>query len=82
MVEVHGAVSVVMACVEEGQAATNEVKAHMCPLDCLTQIGLPQCHIIFNCYVLTIATGLPEYNGYAVDFIEAVAEVELKMPET
>ena len=37
-------------------------------------------HIIFNCDVLTIATGLAEYNGYTLDFIEAVADVEPKMP--
>ena len=36
IVKVHGAVSVVMAYVEEGQAATNEDKAHMCTLNCIS----------------------------------------------
>merc|ERR1719282_1616134 len=36
--------------------------------------------IIFDCNVLTIATGLPEHNSYAIDFINAVAEIKRTCP--
>ena len=36
--------------------------------------------IIFDCNVLTIATGLPEHNSYALDFINAVAEIKRTCP--
>ena len=44
-----------------------------------TTIDFPPSQTIFNCDVLTVATGLPEPNVYAVDFIKAVAEVESKL---
>ena len=34
----------------------------------------------YHCDVLTVAAGLPVHNGYAVDFIEAVAAVVPEMP--
>ena len=40
----------------------------------------PLYNTILNCDVLTVATFFPEPNGFAVDFMEAVAEVESKMP--
>ena len=30
--------------------------------------------------MLSVVTGSPEHDGYAVDFIEAIAEVEAKIP--
>ena len=34
----------------------------------------------YHCDLLTVAAGLPVHNGYAVDFIEAVAGVGPEMP--
>ena len=30
--------------------------------------------------VLSVVTGSPEHDGYALDFVEAIAEVEAKIP--
>jgi 5-methyltetrahydrofolate--homocysteine methyltransferase len=83
IVKAHGAAVVVMAFDEEGQAATFEDKVRMCQRSynlLRTKIDFPPEDIIFDCNVLTIATGLPEHNGYAVDFIEAVAELKRRCP--
>ena len=36
--------------------------------------------IIFDCNVVTIATGLPEHNNYGLDSIEAVVEMKKTCP--
>ena len=76
IVTVHGAVSVV-AYVEEGQAATKETRRTCARsvASLVAEFDFQPSDNIFNSYVLTIDTGLPENNGYAVDFIEAAAEV-------
>ena len=43
-------------------------------------MDFPPEDIIFDCNVLTIATGLPEHNSYAIDFINAVAEIKRTCP--
>ena len=44
------------------------------------EIDFPPEDIIFDCNVLTIATCLPEHNSYAIDFINAVAEIKRTCP--
>ncbi|NDC00876.1 MAG: methionine synthase, partial [Verrucomicrobia bacterium] len=36
--------------------------------------------IIFDVNILTVATGIEEHNGYAVEFIEAVREIKKTLP--
>ena len=79
----YGAAVVIMAFDEKGQAATFEDKVRICQRSyrCLREnIDFPPEDIIFDCNVLTIATGLPEHNSYAVDFINAVAEIKRTCP--
>jgi len=79
----YGAAVVVMAFDEKGQAATLEDKVSMCQRSyklLRTKVDFPPEDIIFDCNVLTIATGLPEHNNYALDFIKAVAEIKRTCP--
>lgn len=76
-----GAAVVVMAFDEQGQAATLQDKVRICKraYDLLTQKlnFLPE-DIIFDPNVLTVATGMEEHNGFALDFIEALKEIKSK----
>jgi 5-methyltetrahydrofolate--homocysteine methyltransferase len=80
----HGAAVVVMAFDEEGQAATYEDKVRICKrsYDVLVgdEVGFPPEDIIFDPNILTIATGMPEHNGYGVDFINATKEIKKQCP--
>ncbi len=79
----YGAAAVVMAFDEEGQAATKEDKVRICrrAYGILTEkVGMDPEDIIFDPNVLTVATGIEEHNGYALDFIEAVREIKAACP--
>jgi len=78
-----GAAVVIMAFDEQGQAATFEDKVRICTRSynlLRSSLDFNPEDIIFDCNVLTIATGLPEHNGYAIDFINAVAEIKRTCP--
>ena len=65
------------------QAATFEDKVRICQRSykCLREnIDFSPEDMIFDCNVLTIATGLPEHNSYGIDFINAVAEIKRACP--
>lgn len=79
----YGAAAVVMAFDEEGQAATKDDKVRICrkAYEILTgKVGMDPEDIIFDPNVLTVATGIEEHNGYALDFIEAVREIKAACP--
>ncbi len=79
----YGAAIVVMAFDEEGQADTRERKVQICTraYRILTEeVGVPREDIIFDPNVFAVATGIPEYDGYAVAFIEAVREIKDSLP--
>ena len=79
----YGAAVVVMAFDEKGQAATFEDKVRICQRSYRVlreNLDFPPEDIIFDCNVLTIATGLPEHNSYALDFINAVEEIKRTCP--
>ncbi len=44
------------------------------------EVGFNPQDIIFDPNILTIGTGLPEHNNYAVDFIEATADIKRLCP--
>jgi len=79
----YGAAVVVMAFDEKGQADTLERKKEVCrrAYEILTeQVGFPPQDIIFDPNVLTVATGIEEHNGYAVNFIQATRWIKQHLP--
>jgi len=44
------------------------------------EVGFNPQDIIFDPNILTVGTGLPEHNNYAVDFIRATAEIKRQCP--
>ena len=78
-----GAAMVVMAFDEQGQATSFERKTEICArsYELLTRkAGIPPQDIIFDPNILSIATGMPEHNHYAVDFIEATRWIKANLP--
>merc|ERR1719199_837240 len=79
----YGAAVVIMAFDEKGQAATFEDKVRICQRSYTLlrkKLDFPPEDIIFDCNVLTIATGLPEHNGYGIDFLNAVKTIKETCP--
>jgi 5-methyltetrahydrofolate--homocysteine methyltransferase len=83
LVRRYGAAVVVMAFDEQGQADNAQRKVEICAraYQLLTeQIGFPPEDIIFDPNVFAIATGIEEHDNYAVDFIQAAAELRKRFP--
>lgn len=79
----YGAAVIVMAFDEVGQADTRERKIEICTNAyhiLVYEIGFPAEDIIFDPNIFAIATGIEEHNNYAVDFIEAVADIKRTLP--
>ncbi len=78
----YGAAAVVMAFDETGQADTKARKVAICKraYDLLAGIGFPPEDIIFDPNIFAVATGIEEHDRYALDFIEAVAELKRLCP--
>lgn len=78
----YGAAVVVMAFDEQGQADTYERKIGVCEraYRILVDDGFPACDIIFDPNVLTIATGIEQHDGYALDFIRSVQWIKEHLP--
>ena len=79
----YGAAVVVMAFDERGQADTVERKVAICERahQILTQqVGFPPEDIIYDPNIFAVATGIEEHNRYALDFIEATAEIKRRCP--
>jgi 5-methyltetrahydrofolate--homocysteine methyltransferase len=78
----YGAAAVVMAFDETGQADSKARKVEICKraYDLLTGIGFPPEDIIFDPNIFAVATGIEEHDRYALDFIEAVAELRKLCP--
>jgi 5-methyltetrahydrofolate--homocysteine methyltransferase len=81
-VRAYGAAVVVMAFDEQGQADTVARKVGICERSyrLLTGIGFPPEDIIFDPNIFAVATGIEEHNGYALDFIEATAQIRERCP--
>jgi len=79
----YGAAMVVMAFDEVGQADTRERKIEICrrAYKLLTEtVCFPPEDIIFDPNIFAVATGIEEHNNYAVDFIEACADIKAELP--
>ena len=78
-----GAAVVVMAFDELGQADTFERKKEICKraYDILVKdLDFPAQDIIFDPNILTVATGIPEHNDYALAFFKAVHWIKQNLP--
>jgi 5-methyltetrahydrofolate--homocysteine methyltransferase len=79
----YGAAVIVMAFDERGQADTFQRKIDICARAyqlLTTCANFPANDIIFDPNILTVATGLEEHRGYAVDFIEATRWIKQNLP--
>jgi 5-methyltetrahydrofolate--homocysteine methyltransferase len=78
----YGAAAVVMLFDETGQAVTFERKNEVAQrsYELLTADGFPPEDIVFDPNVLAIATGLPEHEACARDFIRAAAWIRRQYP--
>ncbi len=79
----YGAVLVVMAFDEVGQADTVERKVEICTRAyrlLVDKVGLPPEDIIFDPNILPIATGIEEHSQYAKAFIEATRQIKRLCP--
>lgn len=78
-----GAAAVVMAFDEDGQAADYEAKIRICERSyriLVDKVKFPCQDIIFDPNVLTICTGMPEHNNYAMDFLNATSWIKANLP--
>jgi len=83
LIRAYGAAVIVMAFDEQGQADTVKRKVEICQRSykLLTEeVGFPPEDIIFDPNVFAVATGIEEHNRYALDFIEACAEIRRTCP--
>ncbi len=83
LVRRYGAAMIVMAFDEDGQADTRKRKVEICKRAyhmLVDEIGFPPEDIIFDPNIFAVATGIEEHNNYAVDFIEAVADIKQNLP--
>lgn len=79
----YGAAIVVMAFDEQGQADTVERKFNICKRSydlLVNQVGFPPEDIIFDPNIFAVATGIEEHNNYALDFINATAQIKQNLP--
>ncbi|EOA3785670.1 methionine synthase [Vibrio vulnificus] len=79
----YGAAVIVMAFDEVGQADTRERKLDICTKAyriLIDEVGFPPEDVIFDPNIFAVATGIDEHNNYAVDFIEAVADIKRDLP--
>ena len=79
----YGAAMVVMAFDEKGQAETTEHKVEVCrrAYRILTrELGIPPQDIIFDPNIFAVATGIPEHNTYALNFLEATKYIKANLP--
>ncbi len=81
----YGAAVIVMAFDEEGQADNFERRIEICrrAYDILTRkVGFKPQDIIFDPNIFAVATGIPEHNQYAYDFIRATTWIKKELPLT
>ncbi|MBP6217803.1 MAG: methionine synthase [Oligoflexales bacterium] len=83
LIQRYGASVVIMAFDENGQAAERDEKVRISKraYTLLTEtLDFDPCDIIFDPNILTVGTGMAEHNNYAVDFIEALPQIQERCP--
>ena len=79
----RGAAVVVMAFDEQGQADTYERRIAVCGRAyrlLVDEVGMNPADIIFDPNILAVATGMPEHDAYALDFIRATQWIRTNLP--
>ncbi len=78
----YGAAAVVMLFDEKGQADTYERRIEVAGRSyrLLTEHGFPGEDMVFDPNVLAVATGIPEHDRYALDFIRACSWIKENCP--
>lgn len=79
----YGAAIIVMAFDEKGQAATCDEKVAICTRAyrlLREKLDFDPSDIIFDPNVLTVATGMPEHDSYAKEFIDAIPQIKAACP--
>ena len=79
----RGAAVVVMAFDEQGQADTYERRIAVCERAyrlLVDEVGMNPSDIIFDPNILAVATGMPEHDAYALDFIRATQWIRTNLP--
>ena len=82
LIRSYGAAAVVMLFDEEGQATSfaRKISVAARAYELLTSSGFPAEDIIFDPNILAVATGIPEHDRYALDFIEATRWIKENLP--
>ncbi|HSD54312.1 MAG TPA: homocysteine S-methyltransferase family protein, partial [Burkholderiales bacterium] len=83
LVRAYGAAVVVMAFDESGQADSVERKVAICKRSyrlLVEKVGFPPEDIIFDPNIFAVATGIEQHDRYALDFIEAAAQIRAACP--
>jgi len=83
LIRKYGAATIVMAFDEKGQATDFARKIEICQRAYILlteKADFPPEDIVFDCNILTIGTGIPEHNNYAVEFINAVKWIKDNLP--
>lgn len=78
-----GAAAVVMAFDEQGQAVDFHRRIQICQRAYrlwVDELGFPPQDLVFDPNVLTVATGIPEHNAYALDFLHSVKWIKKNLP--
>ena len=78
-----GCAMVVMAFDEKGQATTYDRRVEIISRQwkILTEeLGIPGTELFFDANILTVATGMPEHDRYALDFIETARWIKANCP--
>jgi len=82
-VKSYGAAVVVMAFDEQGQADTIDRKVSICQRAykiLVNEMQFAPQDIIFDPNIFAVATGIPEHNAYAINFIEATRLIKQNCP--
>lgn len=83
-IRLYGSAVIVMCFDEEGQAVTCEKRMQIVDRAyniLVNKVGFEPWDVIFDLNILTIATGLPEHNPYAMDFIKTSKLIKQKYPD-
>ncbi|MFO7654494.1 MAG: methionine synthase [Candidatus Krumholzibacteriia bacterium] len=83
LVRRYGAACIVMAFDEQGQADDRDRKVAICRRAyriLVDEVGFDPADVIFDPNVFAVATGIPEHDRYALDYIEATRIIKQELP--
>ena len=84
IIKLYGSAVIIMCFDEEGQAVTSDKRMQIVDRAyniLVNKVGIAPWDVVFDLNILTIATGLPEHNPYAMDFIKTCKLLKQKYPD-